>query len=406
MRSIIFYFLLSFNCLGAMAQNRFDNTGAWNVIGNWQSNNIADALGEDVTFRTTGPNRPLTATVPAGYSVTVGNITLTDNNIIVASGSPGGTINVGQSGSPRNVIGTNNGSITVNAGGTMIIWGNLEIDNNFTLTVTGRLEIKGNVILKNGGTLTVSGGGDIFVEGSFSADQNTNITVTGAGSTIQVSGPITVGGGTSTINVSGGGYVSATSCSCSGCSGSVCPGTVTPITLLFFDAKKDQYHVNLNWSTSSEVNFHFFDIQRSLDGLDFSSIGKVDGQGTTNQRTDYQFTDDLPFVGKNYYRLKSVDFDGYTEYFKIVAIDFSSDKQFNLSPNPSDGSNIVVKTNFVSSEKASVIVYDNVGSVVGRFELEGNESEFNFSNKLKAGTYFAKVSTDGFTKVARFLVKE
>ena len=50
----------------------------------------------------------------------------------------------------------------------------------------------------------------------------------------------------------------------------------------------------------------------SSEGKSFQSIAKVKGNGTTTQRHDYFLDDEKPYIGKNYYRLKSVDFDGYT----------------------------------------------------------------------------------------------
>ncbi len=79
-----------------------------------------------------------------------------------------------------------------------------------------------------------------------------------------------------------------------------------------------------------------------------------------------QFEDNFPLIGKNYYRLTSIDFDNYRETFKVIVRDYSSDKDFQVSPNPSDGRAINLNFNF-ESKNGQVIIYDNMGSMVGRF---------------------------------------
>jgi hypothetical protein len=180
---------------------------------------------------------------------------------------------------------------------------------------------------------------------------------------------------------------------------------VLPIELLFFNASEKGGQVNINWATASELNFDFFDIEKSSDGTTFHSIATVKGNGTTNLRHDYSFTDEKPLIGKNYYRLKSVDFDGYTEYFKIVMVDFDGKKDFSVNPNPSDGIALNIETNFTPLNKGFVVVYNAVGAVVARFEVSGSASMLTMPVKLESGVYFAKYISSGFTSTNRVVVK-
>jgi len=177
-----------------------------------------------------------------------------------------------------------------------------------------------------------------------------------------------------------------------------------PITLISFDTRMNENSIGLTWSTASELNFDYFDLEKSSNGKDFYSIANVKGHGTTNERNDYKFEDSFPLIGKNYYRLTSVDFDNYRETFKVVVQDYLGEKNFHVSPNPSDGRTITLNFNFDNNE-GQLLIYDSMGSVVDSFQID-KTGEVSFTNTLKNGIYFAKYSTASFTKAIRFLVNE
>jgi hypothetical protein len=160
-----------------------------------------------------------------------------------------------------------------------------------------------------------------------------------------------------------------------------------------------------HWATASELNFDYFDIEKSSDGKTFQSIAKVNGHGTTNERKDYSLEDEKPYIGENYYRLKSVDYDGYTEYFNVVLVDFDGSKAFSILPNPSDGISFTAETNFIPENRAFVAIYSTLGSEIARYEVSGNKSMLTLPVKLESGVYFAKYITHDFTSVNRVLVK-
>lgn len=181
--------------------------------------------------------------------------------------------------------------------------------------------------------------------------------------------------------------------------------TPLPVSLISFNGQRIMKQINLNWSTASELNFDYFDVERSSNAKLFTSIGKITGQGTSNVRNDYSLTDEKPIIGKNYYRLKSVDFDGYTEYFDVVSVDFTADKLFFISPNPSDGASLGFTLNFVPDGNASIIVYDNLSNIVGLYTPSNHSQNITFPNSLKSGLYYAKIIAGDFVRVERFVVR-
>lgn len=114
-----------------------------------------------------------------------------------------------------------------------------------------------------------------------------------------------------------------------------------PVELTQFDATQLQERVYLDWTTASEENNAFFDIQRSTDGVNFEVIGRVDGNGTTNLEQRYQFTDTNPKNGFSYYRLHQVDFSGESAYSDIRIVEFGKGK-FDLTVYQREGNTELV----------------------------------------------------------------
>jgi len=107
-----------------------------------------------------------------------------------------------------------------------------------------------------------------------------------------------------------------------------------PITLLSFQATQSGNAVNVTWKTTEEINAQHFEVQRSANGNNFITIGTVQAGGNA-----YQFKDNEPLAGYNYYRLKMVDKDGAYEYSSIVLVNIKSaaDITSSLYPNPGNG---------------------------------------------------------------------
>ncbi len=115
----------------------------------------------------------------------------------------------------------------------------------------------------------------------------------------------------------------------------LCP---LPVDFISFTGKKAGTANVLTWNTGSEQNNRYFEIERSSNGKDFVAIGKVDGQGTSYSEHSYQFNDNAPLAGYDYYRLKQVDFNGAYDYSNVILLTESSASDITIYPNPNNGS--------------------------------------------------------------------
>ena len=122
--------------------------------------------------------------------------------------------------------------------------------------------------------------------------------------------------------------------------------TALPIKLKNFTADRfnNERASDLKWSSSSEVNADYFDVERSADGFNFEFIGKVKAAGNSNTEQNYSMLDRSIPNSRNqqdvfYYRLKMVDLDGQFEYSDVRSVRFDNESNIDVAtyPNPTSG---------------------------------------------------------------------
>ena len=107
-----------------------------------------------------------------------------------------------------------------------------------------------------------------------------------------------------------------------------------PVQLTAFVAHRQaDKAVAVKWTTASEKNSAYFEIQRSLDGREFASVGTVKARGSSSQPTTYAFYDRAFPAAAFYYRLRQADTDGKVAYSPVVTI-AGEKADVTLHPNP------------------------------------------------------------------------
>ena len=173
-----------------------------------------------------------------------------------------------------------------------------------------------------------------------------------------------------------------------------------PLTLSAFEAAVENGEVVLNWQTTTELNTSVFNIQHSVDGVNFTTLGNVKATGSGANR--YKMVDSNPYKGVNYYRLQVVDKDGETNYSKLVSLGLSvSIKEVSVFPNPSK-SFITVKGDGIDC----VEIIDNLGKVVSRELLKEASNPLITISTLKAGIYHLRVHTNSGCYYSASFIKE
>jgi hypothetical protein len=164
-----------------------------------------------------------------------------------------------------------------------------------------------------------------------------------------------------------------------------------PVNLLSFIAQINESAVTLNWETASEINNSYFDIERSLNGLDWTAMARSEGHGNSQVINRYGYIDQVAenLAGRNlYYRLKQVDDNGTFVYSTICVVHFSPNLSGNICwPNPAIDI-LNVNCNSDRNYPKSIFLQDMYGRTVYREVITGPEmTQINLSG-VKPGTYF------------------
>ncbi len=160
-----------------------------------------------------------------------------------------------------------------------------------------------------------------------------------------------------------------------------------------------------------KLNNHGFEIERSSDKINWSTIGFREGKGTTSEPQQYFYSDILTDIAtsKLFYRLKQVDFDGSFEYSKILEAEiapsiFSLEQNY---PNPFNPSTIISWQSPISSYqtlKVFDILGNEVATLLDEFKPAGKyEVEFDAS-KIPSGVYFYQLKTGNFFETKKMIV--
>lgn len=181
-----------------------------------------------------------------------------------------------------------------------------------------------------------------------------------------------------------------------------------PITLSSFSGYKEATKNILNWQTANEVNNKGFELERSIDGKEFTKIAVINSKATNGNSTganEYSYTDEKYFGATNYYRLRQLDKDGKSTLSKVVVIKSAQITKAQISrifPNPvQEKLNVVLNT--PTSEKVTIAITDLVGKTITQKFVEttlgDNNIQFN-TVQLAKGTYVIKVYSNTNTEIA------
>lgn len=175
-----------------------------------------------------------------------------------------------------------------------------------------------------------------------------------------------------------------------------------PVKLMTFQAMLNNNKANLYWKTASEVNFNYFTVEKSYDGVQYSDAGVVFAAGNSNTETAYSLNDNLANAASPvvYYRLRMTDNDGSITYSDIRMIRLSKGGQSAISlqtyPNPAVTDVKVTIPETWQNKKTVYEILNLNGQVVNRTEKNnaGQTEVINIA-RLAPGMYFVKATCEG-----------
>ena len=184
--------------------------------------------------------------------------------------------------------------------------------------------------------------------------------------------------------------------------------TALPVQFKSFTTTKGDNAVNLKWSTASESSNKGFEIQRSVNGAKYQTVGFVKGTGNSNIIKTYSFTDAHGLTGNICYRLKQIDFDGASAYSKVTCVNIEAVKTTEVitTPNPFNTS-LHIKYNSLNDGSANMQIIDMLGKTHQNTNMSVNKGENMLTldtDALPLGIYFIRI-TNGTEVTTQRIVK-
>lgn len=182
---------------------------------------------------------------------------------------------------------------------------------------------------------------------------------------------------------------------------------VLPIELANFAGQSKNEAVLLSWQTATEINNRGFEIQRSYDSETWETINFVDGEGDSSELVDYEYEDNRPLQGENYYRLKQIDFDGKFSYSDVILVKMmQKGNLIAVFPNPVH-QDLTVAIAVSEAANGNIQIFDYSGKVIFSQAASLDEGTNQLSvatDDLQTGIYFLQVAYGNeLTKMIKFV---
>ena len=417
--SILFFFLImnayaqcsqcpagSVQVTGSTSINNQNTAANYCVYGTWSGTiNPVLANGSTITFCPTATwNMPANTTIQNNVTIKnygsivdgVNNYSLTIQSQANFYNQAGGVIDINffenQEGDFFNygqfttksmflhgsVINVGSINITASCGGNAstscgFYIGNKSIDLNNSGTITfvdGNINdgIIGGGIINSTGKLIINNNGDNTLNTLNLHNLTLQNTNTLANGTFKINGNFSCNNVTNNASVCL--QAGATqSCNVTGNPVTVCAAPL-PVKLVSFDKMIVNQQLLFQWESESEINFSHYNLQQSTDGQNFETIETIKALGIAGF---YQSSYLSQREGLTYYRLQGIDFDGQTEYFKILThIKKQDEKGLVLYPSPATQGN-----------QLNIILPESEGYIISIYDMNGMKIHMQLLDEIE-----------------------
>lgn len=189
-------------------------------------------------------------------------------------------------------------------------------------------------------------------------------------------------------------------------------GGPLPVEFSGISARQRGTGIAIDWSTSSESNSKYFDVEKSINGgKSWSMVSTVEASGNSTVVKKYTAFDGNQVVGLNYYRIKQVDMDGKFKYSYTVQVKISLEKSgASVISNPFN-TNLGIDFFSKSNQSVSLALFDVTGKKVATFKMAipigTSRKIFDLPGNIQKGVYVLNIVDEaGYSMYKGKLVKE
>ncbi|MCW3107819.1 MAG: C-terminal target protein [Segetibacter sp.] len=176
-------------------------------------------------------------------------------------------------------------------------------------------------------------------------------------------------------------------------------GNTLPINFTSIKGYEKNQGIQVDWNVATESNILHYEIEKSLNGNDFTKINEVAARANNNNAQSYNSFDKNPVKGNNFYRIKAVENSGKINYSQIVNVKLTSSKGNIVAfPNPVSGNTINLRfdnkpagryevnlVNNLSQQFLHTIIQHPGGSTIQTIELTASVGKGVYQLQVRNG---------------------
>jgi hypothetical protein len=178
-----------------------------------------------------------------------------------------------------------------------------------------------------------------------------------------------------------------------------------PATFLQFNTVNKNKADIITWTTARETDVNYYEIQRSNDGTNFSVLGTVSANNSKGNN-QYQFTDNQPLKGTDYYKILIVDRDGKKHASPVMTVNINAGKLSIVKTFARSSSQVILQLQNNDAQNAEVQILNNLGVIMSRTPVRidaGNTTLFVTTAPLSNGVYYVRLITAKESSVGSFI---
>ncbi|MBK7763776.1 MAG: DUF3494 domain-containing protein [Bacteroidetes bacterium] len=177
---------------------------------------------------------------------------------------------------------------------------------------------------------------------------------------------------------------------------STTPCFALPVNWISFDGQFKQNHVELNWVTENAINNHYYTIERSIDGKEFSELNRVYVDPNLGaEKHEYTAIDQQASM-LNFYRISQTDINGQASFYKTIKVVKYNNHEVNIT-HRFVGNTIEVQTKGIEKGDGFIELYTMSGQKYSSQAIKVIEENANYQIPMPKheGVYILHVVLNG-----------
>jgi hypothetical protein len=172
--------------------------------------------------------------------------------------------------------------------------------------------------------------------------------------------------------------------------------SLLPVTFTEIKAHQKNNDMEIEWSVENEKNISQYQIQKSTNGLHFTTATTITSKGRSS--STYQWSDVSSVNGNNFYRISSIDINGHVQYSNIIKVAMSSANQ-SISVYPNPVVNGVINLHITNQLKGiyTARVFNNSGQILYITQLKHDGGKalqtLQLNKNIRKGNYQLEIIT-------------